>query len=161
MLFRLLSRVSFFVLGGILALGVSAGAQEASPESAPEASTLSPMGTEVAWLVELSVKPGELENVRALIKEMVVSAQEEAGTLSYAWYVSEDGTSVAIYERYADDAAALAHQAKFPARFKERFLAAMTVTRFTVFGAPGEEVRATVSSFNPTYLQPFGGFSAR
>jgi quinol monooxygenase YgiN len=158
---RLVAQVSILALTAALALSVGTGAQEASPAPSPEASAVPPMGTEIAWLVELSVNAGALETVRALMEEMVTSAQGEAGTLSYAWYVSEDGQTVAIYERYADDAAVLAHQARFGERFAERFLGAMTPTRYTVLGAPGEEVREALGGFNPSYLEPFGGFSVR
>jgi quinol monooxygenase YgiN len=119
------------------------------------------MHGEVAWLLELAVKPGELETVRALMEEMVDSTRGEAGALGYAWYASDDGGTIALYERYADDAAALTHLATFGERFAQRFLAAMTPTRLTVFGAPGDEARLALSAFNPTYLKPFGGFPAR
>jgi quinol monooxygenase YgiN len=105
-----------------LALGVGTRAQEATPAASPEAeaSPVSPMGTEIAWLPGWTVKPGALESVRALLEEMVTPARGEAGTLSYAVYVSEDGQTVTFYERYADEAAVLAHQARFGERFAER-----------------------------------------
>ena len=119
------------------------------------------MDTELAWLLELSVHPGELETVRALMEEMVASTQAEAGALGYAWYASEDGSTIALYERYSDDGAALIHLATFGERFAQRFLSAMTPTRLTVFGAPGDEARQALSAFNPKYLGFFGGFPAR
>ena len=152
-----------------LALRAGAGAQEASPAASPEAaaSPVSPMGTEIVWLPEWVVKPGaSLESVRPLLEEMVTSARSEAGTLSYALYVSEgaeveDGQRITFYERYADEAAVLAHQARFGERFAERAMEAMTCTRITVLGSLGEEVRKTISGCHPIYLQPFGGFSVR
>ena len=147
-----------------LALSVGARAQEASPAASPEAEAraVSPMGTEIAWLPEWTVKSGTLESVRALLEEMVTSARSEAGTLSYAVYVSEDGQTVTFYERYADEAAVLAHQTHFGERFAERAQeAGMTCTRITVLGSPGEEVRKSISGCHPIYLQPFGGFSVR
>jgi quinol monooxygenase YgiN len=119
------------------------------------------MDDELAWLLELAIHPGELENVRALMTEMVASTRAEAGTLGYAWYASEDGSSIALYERYVDDAAALTHLATFGERFAQRFLASMTPTRLTVFGAPGDEARQALSAFNPTFLGLIGGFPAR
>ena len=119
------------------------------------------MGTEIAWLPEWAVKPGALESVRALLEEMVTSARSEAGTLSYALYVSEDGQTITFYERYADEAAVLAHQTKFGERFAERAMEAMTCTRITVLGSLGEEVRKTISGCHPIYLQPFGGYLVR
>ena len=103
-----------------------------------------------------------MEGVRAVLEEMVTSARSEAGTLSYAVYVSEDGQTITFYERYADEAAVLAHQAHFGERFAERAQeAGMTCTRITVLGSLGEEVRNTISGCHPIYLQPFGGFSVR
>ena len=120
------------------------------------------MGTEIAWLPEWTVKSGAVESVRAVLEEMVTSAQGEAGTLSYAVYVSEDGQTITFYERYADEAAVLVHQTHFGERFAERAQeAGMTCTRITVFGSPGEEVRKSISGCHPTYLQPFGGYSVR
>jgi len=117
------------------------------------------MGTEVAWLPVWMVKAGGLESVRALLEEMVTSARSEAGTLSYAVYVSEDGQTITFYERYADEAAVLAHQVRFGERFAERAMAAMTCSRITVLGSLGEEVRKTLDCGPQTSLQPFGGFS--
>jgi quinol monooxygenase YgiN len=146
-----------------LALSVGARAQEASPAALPEAaaSPVSPMGTEIAWLPEWTVKSGGLESVRALLEEMVTSARGEAGTLSYALYVSEDGQTITFYERYADEAAVLAHQTTFGERFAERAMEAMTCTRITVLGSLGVEVQKTISGCHPIYLQPFAGYSVR
>jgi quinol monooxygenase YgiN len=146
-----------------LALSVGARAQEASPAASPEAAAtpVSPMGTEVAWLPEWVVKSGGLESARALLEEMVTSARSEPGTLSYAVYVSEDGQTFTFYERYADEAAVLAHQTTFGERFAERAMEAMTCTRITVLGSPGEEVRKSISGCHPIYFQPFGGYSVR
>ncbi len=146
-----------------LALSVGTRAQEASPaaSSPAEASPVSPLGTAIAWLPEWVIKSGGLESVQALLEEMVSSAQGEAGTLSYAVYVSEDGQTITFYERYADEAAVLAHQTHFGERFAERAMEAMTCTRITVLGSPGEEVRKSISSCHPIYFQPFGGYSVR
>jgi len=149
--------------GAALALSGGTRAQEASPAASPEAAASpgSPMGTEIAWLPEWTVTPGAWERARALLEEMVTSARSEPGTLSYAVYVSEDGQTITFYERYADEAAVLAHQAHFGERFAERAKGAMTCTRITVLGSPGEEVRKSISFCHPIYLRPFGGFSVR
>src|SRR5215217_8972561 len=107
------------------------------------------------WLREWTVKSGTFESVRALLEEMVASARSEAGTLSYALYVSEDGQTITFYERYADEAAVLAHQTRFAERFAERAMEAMTCARITVLGSPGEEVRKTISGCHPNYHQSF------
>ena len=143
-----------------LALRGGAEAQDATPAASPAAEA-SPMGTEIAWMPEWTVKSGTFEDVRALLEEMEASAQSEAGTLSYALYVSEDGRTITFYERYADEAAVLAHQATFGERFAERANDAMICGRITVLGSPGDEIRESISGCNPVYLTPFAGFAAR
>ena len=116
------------------------------------------MGTQVSWLLEVAVKPGQLDTFRALMQEMVASTRAEPGALSYAWFVSDDGVVVHLYERYADSAATLTHVGTFGEKFAGRFLAAVDPTRFTVMGSPSDEVQAALSGFGPTCLRPFGGF---
>jgi quinol monooxygenase YgiN len=63
---------------------------------------------EIAWRVELVVKPSQFDNFRTLTGEMVAIARNERGVLSYQRFVSNDGAQVHVYERYANSAAALA-----------------------------------------------------
>lgn len=150
------------VAAGATALVSSPGAhaQDATPDVSPVAAA-SPMETEIAWMPEWTVKSGTYEAVRGLLDEMEASARNEAGTLSYALYVSEDGQTITFYERYADEAAVLAHQATFSERFEARANDAMVCSRITVMGAPGEEIRRSISGCNPVYLTPLSGFPAR
>ncbi len=147
----------------VLALSTGARAQDATPAASPAGATSpeSPLGPEIAWMPEWKVKSGTYEDVRTLLEEMEASARSEAGALSYALYLSEDGQTITFYERYADEAAVLAHQATFGERFAERANDAMTCTRITVMGSPGEEIRNSISGCNPVYLEPFAGFTAR
>ena len=112
----------------------------------------------VSWVVELAVKPGQLETFRALTEEMVASTRQERGDLAYQWFVSDDGSAVHIYERYGSSSEVLEHLRSFGEKFATRFLAAVDPTRFTVYGAPSDEARQGLSAFSPTYLGPFGGF---
>ena len=81
----------------------------------------------------------------------------EPGTDIYEWNVSEDGTVLVNYERFADSDAALAHIGGFGAH-AERFLATVTPTRFTVFGSPSDAVKEALTAFGPTYTSQIGGF---
>jgi len=116
------------------------------------------MDEEVSWLVELTVKPGELDNLRALMAEMVASTRDEAGTIAYQWYVSSDGSTVHVYEWYATSAAVMTHLQSFGSKFAERFFAAVDLTRWMIYGTPSAEVKSALNTFGPTYLGPFGGF---
>ena len=142
------------------ALSNHAQAQDATP-AASSTDAASPLGTEIAWMPEWTVKAGTFADVRELLDEMEASAQSEAGTLSYALYVSEDEQTITFYERYADEAAVLAHQATFSERFQQRAEEAMVCGRITVLGSPGEAIRESISGCNPVYLTPLSGFSAR
>lgn len=117
------------------------------------------MSEHVSWLLELAVKPGQLDAFEALMHEMVESTRAEPGTLSYEWSISDAGDVCHVYERYADSAAALAHMGTFGGSFAGRFLAAATPTRLTVYGTPSDEVRKGLGGFGPMFLAPFGGFA--
>jgi quinol monooxygenase YgiN len=69
------------------------------------------MSNDVSWQVELAVKPGQLDNFRVLTSEMVEHTRGEPGVLIYERFVSDDGTVVYVYERYADSASAISHLA--------------------------------------------------
>ena len=48
------------------------------------------MSDNVSWAVELSVKPGQLDNFKELVEEMVQSTRNEPNTLAYEWFLGED-----------------------------------------------------------------------
>ena len=117
------------------------------------------MGDEVSWLLELAVRPGGLDELPALMNEMVESTRAESSTLGYEWFVSDDGGVVHLRERYADSAAAITHLAAFEEKFAGRFWATVDRTRLTVFGTPSDELRRMLVGSGPTYLRFLGGFA--
>jgi quinol monooxygenase YgiN len=116
------------------------------------------MNNRVSWVLEVAVKPGALGTFRALMEEMVESTRAEPGALDYEWFVTDDGRVVHLYERYADSTAVLTHLGTFGEQFAGRFLDLVDPARFTVMGAPSDEVKAALSGFGPVYLKPFGGW---
>jgi quinol monooxygenase YgiN len=117
------------------------------------------MGDQVSWVIELAVKPGELDAFKALMEEMVDGTSAEPTTVAYEWFISDDDGTVHIYEKYADSEALVSHVNGFVAKWAERFLAAVDVTRFTVYGNPDAAARELLDGFGATYLRPWGGFS--
>lgn len=118
------------------------------------------MSDQVSWMLELTIKPGELDNLKALIREMVESTRAtEPGTLNYEWFLDADEKTCHIWERYADSAAVMFHLGHFGEKFAERFMAALEPTRFIVYGNPNEEVQEALSVFGVAYLAPFDGFA--
>jgi len=116
------------------------------------------MDKEISWHVELQIKPSQVDNFRALTGEMTAVTRREPGVLSYQRFVSADGTTIHIYERYINSAVALGHLQAFARIFGERFEKMVERKCFTVFGNPSAELRAALDGFNATYLKPFGDF---
>ncbi len=117
------------------------------------------MDAEVSWVIEVEVKAGKLDAFRALVDEMVESARTEPGTLGYSWFISDDGKSVHIYERYRDSAATLVHLGKFADRFAERFVGMATPGRFHIYGSPNDAVRRADAGAHPVDPRPPAGFA--
>jgi quinol monooxygenase YgiN len=117
------------------------------------------METSVAWMVEATVKPGKLEDLRTLVEEMVEDTSQEAGAQSYEWYLSGDESEVHLWEKYADSEATLAHVKRFGANWAGRFTDCLEVTRFRVYGRPDEAVQKLVAGWKPQYFGGLGGFA--
>ena len=83
------------------------------------------MNDVISWVIEVSVKPGQLENSEALVEKPVHSTRGEPKTLAYEWFLSDDKSSCHIYERYADSAATMSHLKKFDEKIVERLLNAV------------------------------------
>ena len=72
------------------------------------------MSNNVILMAEFSIKSGELDNFTALVNEMVEATQaNEPDTIIYEIFISEDGKSCQIMERYVDSAAAMTHVGNF------------------------------------------------
>jgi len=91
--------------------------------------------------------------------EMVEGTSAEASTLNYEWYISDDGGTVHIYEKYADSEAMVAHVTGFLEKWAGRFMSSVDVTRFVVYGNPSAEARELLAPFGGTYMAPWGGFA--
>jgi quinol monooxygenase YgiN len=113
---------------------------------------------EISWRVELSVNPGQLENFKALTGMMVEMSKDEPGTLSYQRFVTDDGRSVHLYERYIDSVAALMHLHVFTKHFGERFMSMAHRESFLVFGSPSDELKRVLDGLGAVYLKPLGDF---
>jgi len=117
------------------------------------------MSNSVSWNLQLSVRDGKLETARSLIHEMVGATKaDEAGTQTYEWFLSDDGTQCHIVESYVDSAAALEHLGNFGTNFAERFMACFEPTAFNVYGKPSAEVKGVLDGFGAKYLGRFDGF---
>jgi quinol monooxygenase YgiN len=117
------------------------------------------MQGQVSWVLETTVKPGQLDTFKALMDEMAEGSSTEPHTLNYEWYISDDGGTIHLYEKYADSDAMIAHLGGFLEKWAPRFMSSIDPTRFTVYGDPSHEAREMLAAFAPTYLAPWGGFA--
>ena len=113
----------------------------------------------VSWVVEFSIKTGQLDTFKALVEEMVKSARNEPNTLTYERFMSEDNITCHVNERYADSAATMTHLGTFGEKFAERLLSAVDVSRFTAYGAPNDEVKGVLGGFGAVFMGQLNGFA--
>jgi quinol monooxygenase YgiN len=107
------------------------------------------MSKYVAWLLEADIK--DREAAEAVMNALTDNADaNEPGTTNYEWGVNSEGKLVS-YERFADSAAALAHLGGFGAN-AEKFMAAVTPTKFQVFGHPSDELKGAIADWQPDYV---------
>lgn len=112
----------------------------------------------VYWMLELSINPDQADNFPALMNDMVAATDaNEPDTLAYEWHTSADGSTVHIYERYADSAAVMTHLGGFQP-FAGRFMEILTPQRFTVYGPASDEVKEALAVLGAAYMEPAGGF---
>lgn len=117
------------------------------------------MQDHVSWVIELAVKPGQLDAFKQLMEEMVAGTSSEPGTLNYEWYVSDDDGTVHIFEKYESSEAMVTHVNGFLEKWAERFMGCVDPTRFFVYGNPSPAARELLAPFGGTYLGPWGGFA--
>lgn len=107
-----------------------------------------------------SIKAGQLDNFKVLVKEIVADIHEnEPHTLSYEVFISEDGASCQFLERYEDSATTLAHVDNFMERFGKRFQACTGLEMFRILGKPSDELRVAMSGDGAMILRRMDGFA--
>jgi len=113
---------------------------------------------DVHWYITMTVNAGQADAVKPLLDRMVAATQaNEPGALTYD-YMGE-GDQVHIVERYADNAAAMTHMGNFGANFAGEFLETFSVTSVAVYGPAGDDLKAALAPFTPTYMPQISGFS--
>lgn len=97
------------------------------------------MGT-IAIFARMTIRPENVEAVKALAAEGCRVAADEPGTLTYDWHYSEEQDSLVLLESYADSAAHFAHMgADGHEEFMGRLMALIDSLDFVVLGEPTPE----------------------
>src|SRR4051794_37471626 len=80
------------------------------------------MNDHVFWILEADIKAGQLDKLKALMREMVEGTQrDEPRALNYEWFIADDGKLLHLYERYSDPDAVMVHRGNFAQKCRERF----------------------------------------
>ena len=118
------------------------------------------MDQTVFWNLELQIKPGKHEALKALAAEMATATKDnEPGTLNYEWNVSDDKSVCHIFERYADSNALMIHLGNFQDNFAGKFFEVLDIKKWVVYGHANEQVREAIGPMGAVFMSPIGGFS--
>ena len=119
-----------------------------------------PGSAHVSWMFELTINEGRDADFRVMAADMAdATLQNEAGTLDYEWYVSENRRELHLFERYESAEAALIHMSTFGAKFAARFFDILTPKRITLYGAVDERISGGMKDLAPHVFRRSAGFS--
>ena len=91
---------------------------------------------DITFIINLKVNPDSNEDLNLFVNEITKNViDNEDFCLEYGYYVSEDGNSVTLYEKYIDSESAVKHGQNFiSGPFFERFFNLFTLEKFIVTG---------------------------
>ena len=98
---------------------------------------------DITFIIDLKVNPNSSENLDVFVKEITQNViNTEDFCLEYGYYVSEDGISVTLYEKYIDSESAVKHGQNFmEGPFFDRFFNLFTLEKFIVTGPASDEFK--------------------
>jgi quinol monooxygenase YgiN len=106
---------------------------------------------------ELSIKEGKLDEFKELANPIIEKVDaNEPNTLTYEWYLSEDGSKCYIVETFKDSDAVMAHLGNVGDMFGPLFEVA-PLTGFKIYGSPSDGVRQTLEPFGAQFFEHFNG----
>lgn len=118
------------------------------------------MSSNIFWVLVTKIKEGELENLRILMSELTESTKaNEPEAINYEWFISADEKFCHLFENYTDSSATIVHLKSFFKNYGMRFMSALEIKSFTVYGNPSDELKEMLNPLGVVYMLPFGGFS--
>ena len=98
---------------------------------------------DITFIIDLKVNPNSSENLNVFVNEITQNViNTEDFCLEYGYYVSEDGISVTLYEKYIDSESAVKHGQNFmEGPFFDRFFNLFTLEKFIVTGPASDEFK--------------------
>src|SRR5215470_4568822 len=113
----------------------------------------------IRLVLALEVHNGKFPEFQKIVQQLVTVSEREVGTLSYAFFLSNDQKHCRLIETYKDVAAITTHF-KGPAvqQLVPQLLTVASVALMEFCGDPGPEVTAMAAQFNPGIFQTWQGF---
>ena len=117
---------------------------------------------EITFIIDLKVNSNSSEDLNQLVEEITQNViNTEAFCLEYGYFISDDGTSVTLYEKYEDSDGATMHGQNFiDGPFFDRFFNLFTLQKFIVTGPASDEFKKFTSEngFVIEYRESVDGF---
>jgi len=117
---------------------------------------------EITFIIDLKVNTNSTEDLNQFVNEITENViKTEDFCLEYGYYVSEDMTSVTLYEKYKNSDGATKHGQNFiESPYFERFFNLFTLENFVVTGPASEEFKKFTSDngFVIEYRESVDGF---
>lgn len=111
------------------------------------------MTDEIRGLARLRIHAGRVEEFAQIAAEVINKVRaDEVGTLEYDIYLADDGSECIFVERYADEAAFMAHNAGL-GELLGRMLATGSITA-EILGDASQELRAALEGMPIRYYRP-------
>ncbi len=117
----------------------------------------------VTFIIDLAVNPdSKIEDLTQFTKEITANVLEkEDFCLEYGYYISEDKTSITLYEKYIDSESALKHAQSFrEGDFFDKFFKLFAPNKFIITGPVSDEFKefASENGFVIDYRNSIDGF---
>jgi quinol monooxygenase YgiN len=116
----------------------------------------------ITFIIDLAVNADSNEDLTLFSQEITNNVlKTEDFCLEYGYYVSEDGISVTLYEKYINSESAIKHAQNFMAGpFFDRFFNLFTLNKFIVTGPTSDEFKKFTSEngFVIEYRNSIDGF---
>tara|TARA_B100000900_G_scaffold406744_1_gene418236 strand:+ start:617 stop:1081 length:465 start_codon:yes stop_codon:yes gene_type:complete len=97
----------------------------------------------ITFIIDLTVNSDSNEDINVFVNEITENVMKnEDFCLEYGYYMSEDGVSVTLYEKYIDSQSAVKHGQNFMGgAYFERFFNLFTLDKFIVTGPATDEFK--------------------
>lgn len=107
------------------------------------------MESQIRVVAHFEINPGGRAEFERLAKEAAAYADEhEEGTITYDWYIADDGKTARIYERYESSEALLAHLAgKVGTQILPPIMQVAPMTSVDVYGRASDQLQSVAENF--------------